>query len=405
MMPWGGRRMEEVVITAAVRTAIGRLGGSLKDVPPQDLGARVVAEVLNRADIVPDDVDEVILGQTRQTTEASNIARVAALKAGIPEEVPAFTVHRQCASALQAVISGVREIQVGARKTVVAGGTEVLSRAPYYLKEARYGYRMGNATLVDSLTEAGIGAQPLEIYGELPMGMTAEIVAERYSISREEQDAFALESQKRAARAIEAGLFKDEILPLEVPEGRQTRIFDVDEHPRKDTTLEKLAKLPPAFKKGGTVTAGNTCGFNDGAAAVVLMSLREACRRGIKPLAVVRADAVVGVSPRVMGIGPVPAVRQVFEKTGLTATDMDVIELNEAFAAQVLAAIRELDLDPVRVNPNGGAIALGHPIGATGAVILAKLLYQLVRTEARFGLATLCIGGGQGMALLVERAT
>lgn len=393
--------MRDVVVVSAVRTPIGRLGGSLKDIPAQDLGALVVRAAVDRAGIGPDIVEEVILGQTRQMTEASNVARVCALKAGIPEEVPAFTVHRQCGSGLQAVISGAREIQVGARDVVVAGGTEVLSRSPFILKHARYGYRMGDGELVDSLTEAGPGAQPPEIYGRLPMGVTAENVAEDHGISREDQDRFAVESQRRALCALAAGVFVEETLPIEIRHGRDTRLFDTDEHPR-ETTLEKLAQLPPAFRQGGTVTAGNTCGFNDGASALVLMAADRARELGRPALARIVADAVVGVSPRLMGIGPVPAVRRVLAGTGLDLKDIDLVELNEAFAAQVLAVLKELHLESELVNPNGGAIALGHPIGATGAVILTKLVYELRRRQARYGIATLCIGGGQGLALLVE---
>jgi len=394
--------MREVVIVSAVRTAIGRLGGALREMPAQDLAALVLEEAVRRARIDKGSIDHVVLGQTRQTTEASNIARVAALKAGIPEEVPAFTVHRQCASGLQAIISAAREIQVGSAEVALAGGTEVLSRSPYYLKNARYGYVSGDGVLVDSLTEAGPGAQPPEKYGKLPMGLTAENVAERYGISRRDQDEFALLSQEKAARAIAAGVFSEEILPVEIKGKGGSTLFAVDEHPRQ-TSLEQLAALPPAFKPGGTVTAGNSCGFNDGAGAVVLMSAEAARRLEGRPRARLVADAVVGVSPRIMGIGPVPATREALRRAGLSLGDLDLIELNEAFASQAVAVIRELGLPLEKVNVNGGAIALGHPIGATGAILATKLVYEMERRQARYGLVTLCIGGGQGMSVILER--
>ncbi|MFZ5632454.1 MAG: thiolase family protein [Bacillota bacterium] len=393
----------EVVILSAVRTAVGRLGGSLKDIPPQDLGAMVVREALNRAGIPGSAVGEVIMGHSRQTTEASNIARVIALKADIPEEVPAYTVHRQCASSLQAFVNGCQEILTGGSDVVVAGGTEVLSRAPFYLKNARYGYGNGNGVLVDSLTEAGPGAQPPEKYGHLPMGLTAENVAREYGISREDQDRFALLSQQRAARAIAEGYFKAQILPVPVKSGKGTVLFDTDEHPRM-TTLEKLAALPPAFAEGGTVTAGNSCGFNDAAGALVLASGARARELGRKPLARVVSWSAVGVSPRIMGIGPVPATLKALARAGLSLDGIGLIELNEAFASQVLASLRQLKLGEERINPGGGAIALGHPIGATGAVLLTKLVYGMMGRGDRYGLVTLCIGGGQGMAVILENA-
>ncbi len=387
---------------SAVRTAVGRLGGSLKDMTPQHLGALVVREALNRAGVAAQEVGEVIMGQSRQTTEASNIARVVALKAEIPEEVPAYTVHRQCASSLQAFVCGCQEIISGGAGVVVAGGTEVLSKAPFYLKNARFGYGNGNGVLVDSLTEAGPGAQPPEKYGQLPMGLTAENVAREFSVSREDQDRYALLSQKRAAKAIENGRFKSQILPVAVRPGKDTVIFDTDEHPRM-TTMEKLAALPPAFAEGGTVTAGNSCGFNDAAGALVLASREKALALGLKPLVRVVSWSAVGVSPRIMGIGPVPATLKALQKAGLTLDQMGHIELNEAFASQVLASIRELNINEGSINPDGGAIALGHPIGATGAVLLTKLVYGMLDRDARYGLATLCIGGGQGMAVILEK--
>lgn len=391
----------EVVILSTVRTAVGRLGGALKDITPQALGALAVSEAVRRAGIDASEVGEVIIGHSRQTTEASNIARVVSLKAGIPEEAPAYTVHRQCASSLQAFVSGCQEILTGGSEVVVAGGTEVLSRAPFYLKNARYGYGNGNGVLVDSLTEAGPGAQPPELYGLLPMGLTAENVAREFNISREDQDRYALLSQQRAARAIEEGRFRSQILPVQVRSGKGTATFDTDEHPRM-TTLEKLAALPGAFAEGGTVTAGNSCGFNDAAGALVLASGSRAAELGIRPLARVVSWSAVGVPPRIMGIGPVPSTLRALERAGLSLDDIGFIELNEAFASQVLASARQLNLGEERINPNGGAIAIGHPIGATGAVLLTKLVYGMMDSGARYGLTTLCIGGGQGMAVILE---
>ncbi len=393
--------MKEVVIVSAVRTAIGTIGGTLKDIPPQELGAMAVKEAIIRAGVRPDVVEEVIMGWSRQTTEAANIARVVSLLAGIPEEAAAFTVHRQCASGLQAISSGTQEIQTGRADVVVAAGAECLSRAPFYLKNARYGYGSGDGVLVDSLTEAGPGGQPISLYGSVSMGDTAENVAEQFHVSREDQDAFALQSQQRYRKAFEAGLFKDEIVPVVVPTRKGTLIFDIDEHPR-DTTLEKLAALKPAFRQGGSVTAGNSCGRNDASAAVVLMSADKAGELSLKPMARLVTDAVVGVPPQIMGIGPVPAVRKALKQAGLNLDDIGLIELNEAFASQSLAVIRELGLDMEKVNVNGGAIALGHPIGATGARLMTTLLYEMRRRKVRYGMVTLCIGGGQGMAMIIE---
>lgn len=393
--------MKDVVIVSAARTAIGTIGGTLKDVPPQDLGSIVIKEAIKRADISADLVEEVVMGWSRQTTEAANIARVSALLAGIPEAAGAFTVHQQCAAGLQAIRDGVMIIQTGRADVIVAGGTESLSRAPYYLKGARYGYGAGDAVLVDSLTEAGPGGQPQSIYGSVSMGDTAENVAEQYNISREDQDAFALQSQQRYIKAHAEGKFNDEIVPVEVKTRKATIIFDKDEFP-KDTSLEKLAALKPAFKKGGSVTAGNSCGRNDAAAVVVLMSADKAKELGVKPMARIVADAVVGVPPQIMGIGPIPAVRKALKQANMTLDQIDLIELNEAFASQSLAVIRELGIDQEKLNVNGGAIALGHPIGATGARLMTTLLYEMQRRKSRYGMVTLCIGGGQGMATIVE---
>ena len=354
----------DVVIVSAVRTPIGKFGGSLKDVNSGTLGALVIKEALHRADISSDQVDEVILGEVRPSTESSNVARVAALRAGLPEHVPAFTVNRLCASAIQAVGSGVQQIVLGHAEVVVAGGTENLSRTPIYLRNSRFGE--GNPYLVDSSLENG--QQPIEIYGDqLGMGMTAENVAERYHVSREDQDAFAYGSQQKAAKAIAAGKFKDEILPVEITAKKKAFTFDTDEFPRPDTTLEALQKLRPAFRPNGSVTAGNACGRNDGAAAMVLMSAEKAKELGVKPMARIINWSTVGVSPEIMGIGPVGAIELLLKRTGLRVGDIGLIELNEAFASQALAVIREAGLNPEIINVNGGAIALGHPLGATGA--------------------------------------
>ncbi|MCB8817108.1 thiolase family protein [Desulfosporosinus shakirovi] len=393
--------MKEVVIVSAVRTPVGTIGGTLKGITPQELGGMAVKEAVARAGVSPDLVETVIMGWSRQTTEAANIARNCSLLAGIPEEASAYTVHCQCAASLKAISNGTQEIQTGRADVVVAGGTESLSRAPFYLKNARYGYGAGDGVLVDSLTEAGPGGQPASIYGVVSMGDTAENVAEQFNVSREDQDQFAFHSQQRCQKALRSGVFKDEIVPVEIKSRKGTVIFDTDEGP-KDTSLEKIASLKPVFKKGGSVTAGNSCGRNDAASAIVLMSADKAKEQGIKPLARIVTDTLTGVSPNIMGIGPVPAVRKALEQAGLTLENIDLIELNEAFASQSLAVIRELGLDMEKTNVNGGAIALGHPIGATGARLMTTLLHELRRRKGRYGMVTLCIGGGQGMATIIE---
>ncbi|QNG59288.1 thiolase family protein [Bacillus sp. PAMC26568] len=391
--------MENIVIASAVRTPIGRYGGALKDVEASFLASYAIKEALIRANVNAEQVDEVILGEVRQTTLASNVARVAALRAGVPVTVPAFSINRLCASGMQAIASAVQQIQSGQAEIVVAGGTENMSLSPIYLRGSRFG---GDAAhLVDSNKENG--QQPKETYGEhLGMGMTAENVAEKYQISREDQDQFALESQKRTEHANQNQLFQDEIVPIEVPHKKGSTIFNTDEHPRPDTTYEKLAQLKPAFRKSGTVTAGNACGRNDGAAALVLMTESKANELKIKPLARVIDWAAAGVSPEVMGIGPVPAVKKLLERTKKNIDDIDLFELNEAFASQALAVIRELGLDQSKVNVNGGAIALGHPLGATGARIVTTLLHEMKRSKRQIGVAALCVGGGQGMAMMIE---
>ncbi len=393
--------MEQIYLMGAVRTAIGKYGGSLKSVPAHQLGALVIKESLARAHVAGDLVDEVILGEVRQSTEASNIARCAALEAGLPETVPGFTVNRLCASAMQAILCGCQEIWTGQAQTIVAGGTENMSRAPIYLRGTRWG---GNKnTLVDSNIEAGSTAAPASIYGaELSMTRTAENVAERFHITREEQDAFAVESQRRALAAIQAGYFKDEIVPVEVNEKKRSFVFDTDEFPRPGTTMEVLAKLRSIVKPGGTVTAGNSCGLNDGAAAVVLMGESKVRETGLKPQARILDITTAALDPTIMGYGPYYATKKILERTGMTLDQIDLVELNEAFASQSVACIRDLGLDPNKVNINGGAIALGHPLGCTGARLIVTLLHNLKRTGGRYGLATLCIGGGQAMAALIE---
>lgn len=392
---------EEVFIISAVRTAIGRYGGSLRSVPSGVLAAHVIKESLRRAGVKPELVDEVIMGEVRQTTESANVARVASLRAGLPEEVPAYTINRLCASGMEAMYSGFLRLLTGEADIVIVGGVENMSRAPFYLRNARWGE--GDVQLIDSNLEGGPGAQPNEIYGpDLSMGMTAENVAEKFKISREEQDQFALRSHQLATKAINEGKFKAEIVPIEIKTKNKVSIFDTDEHVRPDTSLEALSRLKPVFKPNGTVTAGNSCGRNDGAAAMVLASGRAVKEHGLIPMGKLLGFTAVGVSPRYMGIGPVPAVKKLLAKFQLSLKDIDLIELNEAFAAQAIACIRELGLDLNRTNVNGGGIALGHPLGATGCRLCVTLLYEMKRRHAHLGLATLCVGGGQGMAALIE---
>ena len=393
--------MEDVYIASGVRTAIGRYGGALKSVPAHVLASTVMKEAVRRAGIDAERIDEVILGEVRQSTEASNLARCALLGAGFPEHIPGYTVNRLCASAMQAVYSGCQEIWLGEADCIVAGGTENMSRAPVYIRNGRWGD--GPMTLVDSNIEAGTTAQPVSVYGTgLSMPKTAENVAERFGISREEQDRFSVESQRRAAAAMEAGYFREEIVPVEVREKKKSFIFDTDEFPKPATTMEILNKLKPIVKPDGTVTAGNSCGLNDGAACLVLMSGRMVKETGVKPIARIAGITRAALDPTIMGYGPVIAAGKLFEKLGMTAAQMDLTELNEAFASQAVACIRDLKLDPAKVNINGGAIALGHPLGCTGARLLVTLIHNLKRTGGRYGLANVCIGGGQSMAAAVE---
>lgn len=395
--------MRESYIVGSVRTAIGKMGGTLKDVEADFLGAKVIREVLDRTgkDI---EVDEVIMGQAKQSADQSNLARVALLRAELPVTTTGYTIHRQCGSGLQAINNADMQIKLGLSDVVVAGGAESMSTAPYYIRNARYGYKAGNGLLLDPNTESQPRSQPIEKYGNLTMGLTAENLAEQYQISREEQDEFAYRSQERADKAIKEGRFKDEIVTYTVVGRKETIEFNVDEHPRF-SSLETLAKLRPVFKENGTVTAGNASGRNDGAAAVLMMNKEKMEYYGLKPKARIIAQAVSGVSPEIMGIGPVYSTYKALKQCGLTLDDIGLIELNEAFAAQAIAVIREANMDMNRVNVNGGAIALGHPIGATGAILMTKLLHEMEKTGVKYGLVTLCIGGGQGISTIVENLT
>lgn len=390
----------EVVIVSGVRTAIGDFGGSLKDFAPTELGARVVKEALRRAGVSGEDVGHVVFGNVIQTEPKDMyLARVAALNAGVAQHAPAMTVNRLCGSGLQAIVSAAQSILLGDAEIAVAGGAESMSRAPYIAPAARFGQRMGDARFVDMML--GALHDPFESFH---MGVTAENVARRYGITREMQDALAVESHRRASRAIREGYFRDQILPIASQGKKGETIFDTDEHVRHDTSAADLARLRPVYQKdGGTVTAGNASGINDGAGALVLMEHGTAKARGIAPLARLVGYGHAGVDPAYMGIGPVPATRQALERAGLQVSDLDVIEANEAFAAQACAVSAELDFDPTKVNPNGSGISLGHPIGATGAIIAVKTIYELARSGGRYGLATMCIGGGQGIAAIFER--
>ena len=391
---------EDVVILSGCRTPIGSFGGAFKDVSAVDLGAVAVKEAVRRSGARPDQVDEVILGCILQAGVGMNPARQASIRAGIPESVPAHTVNKVCGSGLKAVMLAAQAVKCADAELIVAGGTESMSGAPYLLPGGRWGERLGNGKLIDHMIHEGL----TDAFHDIHMGITAENIVERYRIAREDQDAFAAESQARAEAAIREGRFKAEIVPVPVPQKKgEAKLVDTDEYPRAGTTVETLAKLKPAFKKNGTVTAGNASGINDGAAAVVVTTAARARALGASPLARIVSYAAAAVDPKVMGIGPVPAVRKALEKAGTSLDRIDLFELNEAFAAQSLAVLRELKLDPARVNVNGGAIALGHPIGASGARVLVTLLYALKARDKRLGLASLCIGGGQGVAMVVER--
>lgn len=392
--------MTEVVIVAAVRTPIGSFGGSLKDISTVDLGSLVIKNAIERAGLEPEQVDEVIMGNVLGAGLGQNVARQMSIHAGVPVTVPAFTINKVCGSGLKSVQLAVQAVLCGDAEVVVAGGAENMSQAPYILPNQRWGSRMGNATVVDTMLRDGL----TDGFEDYHMGITAENVAEQYGITREDQDSFALQSQKRAVAAVESGRFKEEIIPVEIPQRRgEPLVFDTDEFPRKDVSLEGLSKLRPAFQKDGSVTAGNSSGINDGAAAVVVMSAEKAKELGVPVLATIKSYASAGLDPKVMGCGPIYASRKALEKAGLTVADLDLVESNEAFAAQACAVAKELNLDLEKVNVNGGAISLGHPIGASGCRILVTLLHEMQKRDAKRGLATLCIGGGMGTALIVER--
>lgn len=390
--------VREVVVVSGVRTAIGDYGGSLKDIPPTDLAAQCIKESLSRAEIESKDVGHVVFGNVIHTEPKDMyFARVASMNGGIPKEVPALTLNRLCGTGLQAIVSAAQMIQLGDAKIAVAGGGESMSRSNYWLPSARWGAKMGDQAIVDSMV--GALSDPFE---GMHMGVTAENIASEYELGREAQDKFALESHQRASRAIQNGLFKEQILPIEVKKGRTTVTFDTDEHVREDVSLENLSKLRAVFKKDGTVTAGNASGINDGAAALVLMDKQEAERRGIKPLAQLVSYGHAGVDPRVMGLGPIPAVKSALDRANLEIGDIDIVESNEAFAAQACAVSQSLKFDSKKTNPNGGAVALGHPVGATGAIITIKALYELNRIKGQHALITMCIGGGQGIAAVFK---
>ncbi|WP_079529451.1 acetyl-CoA C-acetyltransferase [Halobacillus hunanensis] len=392
--------LQEVVIASAVRTPTGSFSGSLKDISAPDLGSIVIKEALKKAGVDYKQVDEVIMGNVLQAGLGQNPARQAAMKAKIPETTSSMTINKVCGSGLKAVHLAAQSVMLGEQDVVVCGGMENMSQAPYVLKGAREGYRMGHQTVVDSMVHDGLWCA----FNDYHMGVTAENVCQSHQLSREELDDFAAASQRKAAEAIEAGRFKEEIVPVSIPQRKgEPVLFDQDEGVRANSTREKLGKLRPAFKKEGMVTAGNSSGINDGAAALVVVSKKKALELGIEPLATLRSNASGGVDPSVMGLGPIPATKQALEKAGLSMDDMNLIEANEAFAAQSLAVGKELNIDDEILNVNGGAIALGHPIGASGARILVTLLHELIRRDERYGLATLCIGGGQGVATIVER--
>jgi len=389
--------MNDAFIVSAVRLPIGRFGGTLKEVSDWDLGTIVITKAVKRAGLKSDEIDEVIMAHGFRTGDLpANSSRAVALRAGIPIEKPQFTINKACGGSLRAISLAAQIIKAGENDIIVAGGMESMSRAAYILPKVRWGSRLGNAHLIDPL----VLLDPISGYS---LGETGENVAELYKISREDQDRFALLSQQKAERAIKSNKFREEIIPVQVPQaGRSPLIFGTDEHPRFGTKLEELSKLKPAFKQNGTITAGNASGLNDGASAAVVVSREKAKEMGIRPIVSIRSYASVGVKPELMGIGPIPATKQALRKAGLELKDIDLIELNEAFAAQSLAVIRELDMDMEKINVNGGAIALGHPISATGCILLTKLTYEMKRRNAQFGLVTMCIAGGQGIAVIVE---
>ncbi len=391
--------MEDIVIVGAARTAIGKFGGSLAGVPAAKLGAHIIRKVLERAGVSPDQVSEVIMGQVLAAGVGQNPARQAAIWAGLPDMVPAMTINKVCGSGLKAVMLGAQAIANGDADIVVAGGQENMSAAPHLLNGSRDGFRMGDAKMVDSMIVDGLW----DVFNQVHMGVTAENVAREYAVTREEQDEFAVKSQNKTEAAQKAGRFKDEIVPYEVPSRKGPVVFADDEFPRHGATIEAMKSLKPAFDKNGTVTAANASGINDGAAAVVLCSLRKSKELGLKPIAKIKDFASAGVDPKYMGMGPVPASKRCLSRAGWTPQDLDLMEINEAFAAQAIAVNRQMGWDLAKVNVNGGAIALGHPIGASGCRILVTLLHEMQKRDAKKGLASLCIGGGMGVALAVER--
>ena len=391
--------MSNAVIVAAVRTAIGSFGGSFKNTTAVELGSIVVKAALDQAKVDPKLVDELIFGNVLQAGLGQNVARQVAIKAGLPIEVPSFTINKVCGSGLKAVQLAAQAIENGDAEVIVAGGTENMSLSPYVVNSARWGARMGDTAMVDTMVYDGL----TDAFSGVHMGITAENIAEKYGFTREQQDAFAVVSQRRAVDAIAAGKFVDEIVPVVIPQKKGDPIIvDTDEYPKPGTSMEGLAKLRPAFKKDGTVTAANASGLNDGAACLVLMSEEKAKALGLKPLVVIKAAASAGVDPQIMGTGPIPATRKALAKANLSVEDLDLVEANEAFAAQALSVVTELKLNPEIVNVNGGAIALGHPIGASGERILVSLIHEMMKRSAKTGLATLCIGGGQGISVIVE---
>lgn len=425
--------MKEVVIVSAVRTAIGNYGETLRDTPAVELGSLVIKEVLKRVGLRPkrdpgvlsyapevfkdtglielekrhfdwDDslkeigIDEVIMGNVLQAGQGQNVARQAAIYAGIPKEIPAYTVNKICASGMKSATLAAQSIMIGDGEVFIAGGMENMSAVPYYMPKARWGARMFNAEMIDGMVYDGLW----EIFYNYHMGITSENIAEKYGIARKEQDEYALMSHQRAIAAIKDGIFKQEIAPVEVKQKRGTKLFDTDEHPR-ETSLEELAKLPPVFKQDGMVTAGNASGITDAAAALLIMSAEKARGLGLEPMATIRAYAAGGVDPAYMGLGPIPAIKKVLKLAGLSLKDIDLVELNEAFASQAISVIRELGLDLAKTNPHGSGISLGHPIGCTGARLIVTLIHEMIRRDLALGLATLCIGGGQGMAIILER--
>ena len=391
--------MDDVVIVAALRTAVGKFGGSLSKIAAADMGASVIKALLEKTGVDPATISEVILGLVLTAGVGQNAARQAVIKSGLPDTIPAFTINKVCGSGLKATHLATQAIRCGDADIIIAGGQENMSASPHVLNNSRDGFRMGDAKLVDTMIVDGLW----DVYNQYHMGVTAENVAKKYEVSRQDQDAFAMASQNKAEAAQKAGRFRDEIVPLEIPQKKGTVTFDSDEYPKHGTTLESLAALRPAFSKEGTVTAGNASGLNDGAAAVMMMSARRAEQLGLTPLARIKAYSSAGLDPSIMGMGPVSATRLCLQKAGWTHEDLDLMEINEAFAAQAIAVNRQMGWDTSKINVNGGAIALGHPIGASGCRILVSLLHEMVRRDAKRGLASLCIGGGMGVALALER--